>query len=110
MGFRFNRRVRLFGGIYMNFSKGGTSLTARAKGLSITSGKKSARLTVGLPGTGLSYTKSFSKTQKAARSPSQNGRVAGAAPTRGRAFRFFFTVGLITWILIFLAILWAVLA
>lgn len=102
MGFRFNRRVRLFGGVYLNFSKSGTSLTARAKGLSITSGKKSARVTVGLPGTGLSYTKSFSKTQ--------SGRVAGAAPTRGRASRFFFTVGLITWILIFLAILWAALA
>lgn len=100
MGWRVNRRVRLFGGLYMNLSKSGTSFTARAKGISITSGKRSGRVTVGLPGTGLSYSKSFSK-----------GR-AEVEPTkrRGFAFKFFFALGAVTWALIAYAILKALLS
>lgn len=95
MGWRVNRRIRLFGGIYMNVSKRGTSFTARTKGVSITSGKKSGRATVGLPGTGLSYSKSFSK-----------GR-AEAAPIkqRGFGFKFFFALGSMVWAFIAFAIL-----
>jgi hypothetical protein len=59
MGFRFRRRVGL-GPFRVNLSKSGISLSAGVPGLTVnaplaSSRKRGPRLTVGLPGTGLSY-------------------------------------------------------
>lgn len=55
MGFRFYRRVRLGKGLSLNLSKRGISTSFGVRGLRFTVGRK-PRVTIGLPGTGLSYT------------------------------------------------------
>ncbi len=55
MGLRFQRRIRLFKGVYLNLSKTGASVSLRGRGGGITVGKRGPRASVGIPGTGLSY-------------------------------------------------------
>ena len=56
MPLRFNRRVELFPGARLNFSKSGVSLSLGGRGVHFTIGGKGTRETVGLPGTGLYWT------------------------------------------------------
>ncbi len=57
MGFRFRRRLRLLPGVRLNVSKAGfASISAGVRGLTLNLGRKGTRTTVGLPGSGLSYT------------------------------------------------------
>jgi hypothetical protein len=57
MGFRFQKRVSTpFGRI--NFSKSGVSLSVGVRGAHLTFGR-TPRITVGLPGSGLSYTETL---------------------------------------------------
>ena len=56
MGFRFRKSLRLLPGLRLNLSKrGASSLSIGGKGLTVNLGKKGSRTTVGIPGTGLSY-------------------------------------------------------
>lgn len=55
MGLRFTRRITIFPGVRLNFSKSGVSLSIGPRGASITLGKRGVYGNVGLPGTGLSY-------------------------------------------------------
>lgn len=55
MGFRFRKSFRIVPGVKINLSKTGTSLSLGGRGASVNLGRKRARTTVGLPGTGLSY-------------------------------------------------------
>ncbi len=56
MGFRFRKGVKLFPGLRLNVTKHGlSSLSLGGKGLTYNIGKKGTRGTVGLPGSGLSY-------------------------------------------------------
>lgn len=59
MGFRFQfrRSIKILPGVRWNISKGGSSLTFGGRGFRHTISKRGARTTVGIPGTGLSYTK-----------------------------------------------------
>jgi Protein of unknown function (DUF4236) len=56
MPLRFYRRVKLFPGLRINLSKGGASVSVGRKGMWLTTGPRGRRVTVGLPGTGLSWT------------------------------------------------------
>jgi hypothetical protein len=56
MGLRFQRRIRLFPGVRLNLSKSGISTSIGARGAWFTFGPRGTRTTVGLPGTGVSYT------------------------------------------------------
>jgi hypothetical protein len=56
MPLRFQRRVRILPGISLNFNKRSVSASFGRPGAHITVGPKGRRTTVGLPGTGLSYT------------------------------------------------------
>src|SRR5438445_8092328 len=57
MGLRYRRRVKLFPGFSLNFGRSGlTSVSAGVRGAHYTVGRRGPRATVGLPGTGLSYT------------------------------------------------------
>lgn len=58
MGFRFQRRIRLLPGVSINLSKSGVSTSIGTRGAHITVVNGKVRETVGLPGTGLSYTAS----------------------------------------------------
>jgi hypothetical protein len=56
MGFRFRRSIRLLPGVRLNLSKGTPSISVGPRGLTTNIGKRGVRNTVGLPGSGLSYT------------------------------------------------------
>jgi hypothetical protein len=56
MGFRFRRSVKLAPGVRLNISKSGPSVSFGRRGARVTVGKDRITKTVGIPGTGLSYT------------------------------------------------------
>jgi len=56
MGFRFRRSIRLLPGLRVNLGKKGASLSVGGRGATLNWSAKGTRTTVGLPGTGLSYT------------------------------------------------------
>jgi hypothetical protein len=61
MGWRFRKRIKIAPGIHLNLGKAGfTSLSAGKRGASVNVGKRGVTGTVGIPSTGLSYTKKFS--------------------------------------------------
>jgi len=56
MGWRFSRRIRILPGIRVNLSRSGVSTSVGGRGFWFTTGNGRRRTTVGLPGSGLSYT------------------------------------------------------
>ncbi len=60
MGFRFRKSVKLIPGVKMNLGKKGASVSFGSRGARVTVGK-TTRTTVGIPGTGLSYTATSSR-------------------------------------------------
>jgi hypothetical protein len=56
MGFRFRRSFRVMPGWRVNLSKSGVSSSFGSRGAWFTVGPRGTRTTLGIPGTGLSYT------------------------------------------------------
>jgi hypothetical protein len=57
MGWRFRRSVRLLPGVRLNISKRGfSSVSVGRRGLTLNMGRRGVKETIGLPGTGISYT------------------------------------------------------
>ncbi len=56
MGFRFRRRISIGPGLRLNVSKSGVSTSVGTRGAWFTIGHGKTRETVGIPGTGVSYT------------------------------------------------------
>jgi len=76
MGLRFTRRVSLFPGLRVNFSKSGASLSVGHKGAWYTVGPRGRRVTLGLPGTGLYWTETVPPAVASCRpSPRPPGRL-----------------------------------
>jgi hypothetical protein len=88
MGFRFRRSIRILPGIRLNIGKRGVSTSIGVRGAHVTLGHGQVRETVGLPGTGLSYTHVEGVHQTAADAPgeAQPPPVPDALP-KGRAWR-----------------------
>jgi Protein of unknown function (DUF4236) len=78
MGFRFCRSVQILPGLRLNFGKRGVSTSIGGRGAHITIGHGQVRETVGLAGTGLSYTH-VDGTHQA------HGNALGAAQPAGAA-------------------------
>ena len=55
MGFRLQKRIRIFKGLTLNLSKTGTSWTIGGRGASINIRGKKITGNAGIPGTGISY-------------------------------------------------------
>ena len=55
MGLRFRKTISVLPGVRLNISKSGVSASVGPRGLTLNLGRRGARGTVGLPGTGLSY-------------------------------------------------------
>lgn len=55
MGFRFQKRVGIGPGMRLNLSKSGVSASAGGNGATLNVGKNGPMVTLGIPGTGLSY-------------------------------------------------------
>ena len=73
MGFRFRKSVKIAPGVRMNFGKKGVGMSFGVKGarVSVNSSGRS-RATVGIPGTGISYSTSLNGKKK--------GKTTNAAP------------------------------
>jgi Protein of unknown function (DUF4236) len=80
MGWRFRRSVRILPGIRLNLSRSGVSASVGVKGAHITVGHGKVRETVGLPGTGISYTGTHSTHQPHGEAPSEEQATAVTEP------------------------------
>lgn len=69
MGFRFQRRIRLFKGVTLNLSKTGTSFSLGGRGARVNIRGDKVTGTVGIPGTGLSYRERLDKTTERPEEP-----------------------------------------
>lgn len=83
MGFRFQRRVKLFPGVTLNISKSGVTTSLGTRGARVTLGRGQTRTTVGLPGTGLSHT--TVRKRRAVAPAREAAPAAGSSMTMGRA-------------------------
>ena len=64
MGLNFRKSIKIAPGIRVNVSKKGYQVFLCGKGARVNVSKKGTRTTVGIPGTGLSYSKFSSYTKK----------------------------------------------
>ena len=55
MGFRFQKRIPIFPGVYLNLSKSGVSVSLGGHGATVNLGTQRRMVSVGIPGTGMSY-------------------------------------------------------
>jgi len=96
MGFRFRRSIRILPGIRLNLSKSGVSTSIGVRGAHVTLGHGKVRETVGLPGTGLSYTHVDGTHQAHQDAPgaTQAPAVTDASP-KGNAVRGFLWIALL---------------
>lgn len=89
MGFRFQKRVRILPGVTLNFSKSGVSTSFGVRGARITKGRGKTRVTVGLPGSGLSYTEQVQNKPSArsrVKSSLENGQPKNTGQRWGAIF------------------------
>ena len=70
MGMRFQRRIRILPWLYLNFGKGGVSLSLGSRGAKLTMGKRGVKGSVGVPGTGIRYETPYYKAGSATANPS----------------------------------------
>lgn len=73
MGFRFQKRIRIFKGLTLNLSKSGSSWTLGRPGASVNLRRGKVTGTVGIPGTGLSYRESVSNPEAQANPGASRG-------------------------------------
>jgi hypothetical protein len=85
MGFRFHRSVRLLPGLRLNLSKSGVSTSIGTRGAWLTFGKRGTRATVGIPGSGISYTETLPRHQQA--QAQDQGVVQESAPPTASSAR-----------------------
>lgn len=103
--FRFRRSIKLLPGIRWNIGKKSASVSLGGHGLTYTLGTKGSRTTVGIPGTGISYThvhtaKRGSATPLAPPPPSTS--LLTQTPTKRRPSSIFYTLGFVllsVWVL-----------
>ncbi len=55
MALRFQKRIRILPGLWLNLSKTGISFSLGGNGATMNVGTRSRTFTLGIPGTGLSY-------------------------------------------------------
>jgi Protein of unknown function (DUF4236)/Bacterial SH3 domain len=96
--FRFRRSIKLLPGIRWNIGKKSTSVSFGGRGLTYTLGTKGSRTTVGIPGTGISYTHVHtSKPGSAAPLPTPPPctSVSSQTPAKRRPSSIFYTLGFV---------------
>lgn len=73
MGFRFKKVIKIMPGVKLNISKSGISTSLGGRGATVNLGRNGVRGTVGIPGSGLSYSKQLTSnsTRNSNRSTSQ---------------------------------------
>jgi uncharacterized protein DUF4236 len=86
MGFRFPRSIRILPGLRLNIGKRRVSTSIGVRRAHVTFGKTGSRTTVGLPGSGRSYTHLEKPHQAHQEGEAQPPAVTEALP-KGRAWR-----------------------
>ena len=89
MGFRFQKRIRIFKGLTLKLSKSGTSWTVGGPGASVNVRGDKVTGAVGVPGTGLSYRQTLA----------DGSEPAGGEPYRGKPWRGVFWMVLVVIVL-----------
>lgn len=95
MAFRFQKRIKLFKGVRLNLSKSGVSTSFGKRGAQITVGRQT-RATVGIPGSGLSYTATTSAGNGKRRST--GGRARGGGGQGVGVVGAFLTTLILCWV------------
>jgi hypothetical protein len=67
MGLRFRKILKIAPGLWINLSKSGGSLSVGGKGATLNIGRDGVRSTLGVPGSGLSYSDRISLRRGAGR-------------------------------------------
>ena len=84
MGYlRFRRRLKIAPGITLNLGKRSISTSIGVKGAHITEGTRGGRAAVGIPGTGLSYIKTFKRASPKIGDPAPSITGGGDEPPTG---------------------------
>jgi len=102
MGFSFRRSIKVLPGIRLNLSRSGISTSIGVRGAHVTIGHGKVRETVGIPGTGISYTQ-MQGTHQEAHSEAQRQTSPDALP-KGKAWRGWLWLAIIVAILIAFAL------
>ncbi len=102
MGFRFYRRIRVLPGVTLNLSKRGISASVGVRGAHVTVGHGKVRETVGIPGSGLSYTHIEGSQQTRGEAPgagqTESAPMASPRWTFGRVLRRLLLVVFLAWL------------
>lgn len=88
MGWRFQKRIRIFPGVTLNVGSKGVSTSFGVRGARITVGRGKTRTTLGLPGTGLSHTSTSSGPRKARRPAQVTAERASFVSAVGRVILY----------------------
>lgn len=81
MGLKFRKSIKM-GPVRVNLSKSGVSTSVGVKGARVSlSSKGKARATVGIPGTGISYSKNFGGKKKSASMKKKRTNSVASVPT-----------------------------
>src|SRR5262249_29228172 len=80
MGFRFRRSIKVLPGVRLNFGKKGlNSLSVGRRGASVNFSNRGTRRSIGLPGTGLSYS-TFTPRQPRSGIPTFSSEIRPSEP------------------------------
>lgn len=80
---RFRKSIKITKGVRINFSKSGASLSLGGRGHSVNIGKRGVRSTIGIPGTGISYT-----TSTKSKRTGSSKRVTQKSTSQGKSSQF----------------------
>ncbi len=96
MGFRFRKSIKIFPGVKINLSKKGfSSVSIGQPGATINIGGNGSRASVGIPGTGISYTEKILSENNGGvgerkTSISAEGHVNSSQPRKGVKLKILF--------------------
>lgn len=88
MGFRFRRSIKLLPGVRVNVSGGGLSFSVGGRGATLNVSRRGTRATLGIPGTGISWSGNIGQTARTSRhkasprAPSVQSTAAAALEAR----------------------------
>jgi len=81
MGLRIRRSIKIAPGVRLNIGKKGSSISVGRKGATVNLSNKGTRATVGIPGSGISYTETIGKrreeTSQGSSEPSIGSKIIG---------------------------------
>ena len=69
MGLRYRKQIKVAPGVKLNVSKSGVSTSVGKRGATMNFSGRGTKATVGIPGSGLSYSKQLTKKKKPAADP-----------------------------------------